>query len=630
MKKREIPQKKVKKVFFLADDHTYWLDKEGVLENNPIPQKAGVITQIPSVGKFYGKFFPAFESDYWLTNGALKALIPEKLAEKRDGRIKPPAEEVFPELLSMVDPGDFFAERHKLEEFWAFKRQNSAFLGTKFHTMMENEAKANGYIVNPWNGEVFDLIQWEKKFDNEAYPGELADLPAGGYSELLVYDLDLNVAGQIDMCFVKRVGKRKLAWVGDFKGLDIDTPIATKDGWKKMGDLVVGDIVFDGDGNLTTVKVVSDLHHNPCYKIKFDSNDLIVCDHEHRWVVDVRKRGHGKYKEMELTTEELLKLKSEGCLLRIPCTKSIKCNEKNLPIDPYVLGVWLGDGNSYCGTITNETDNVWAEIEKRGYSIGENLNSRSGKAITKTVYGLEHHLRKLGLLKNKHIPDMYLRSSTDQRLDLLRGFMDADGSFNVVRRRCVMRTTQKWQAESLSTLVSSLGYKPIIMEVTVKGFGLVKQGYDVAFSPDESPFLARNCDYVSKRKSIKKRWRTVSKNRYIKSIELTETVPTKCIAVDSHTHTYLAGKNLIKTHNTNEKKPDRSGMESGLGPLSHLQDCKHNRYAVQLSMYAYILEKAGFEIQEIGYSFYKNYDKNAVEHIETPFLREECENIFAY
>jgi len=298
MKKSKNHIKNMKKVFFLADDHTYWLDREGVLSNNPIPQKAGVITQIPSVGKFYGKFFPSFESDYWLTNGALKALVPEELAAKRDGRIKPPAEEVFPELLAGVDPADFFRERHKLEEFWAFKRQNSAFLGTKFHTMMENEAKANGYIVNPWNNEVFDLIQWDKFYDNEAYPAELGDLPAGGYSELLVYDLELNVAGQIDMCFVKRIGKRKLAWVGDFK--------------------------------------------------------------------------------------------------------------------------------------------------------------------------------------------------------------------------------------------------------------------------------------------------------------------------------------------TNEKKPDRSGMESGLGPLSHLQDCKHNRYAVQLSMYAYILEKAGFEVQEIGYSFYKNYDKNAVEHIETPFLREECKNIFNY
>lgn len=288
----------MKNVFFLADDHSYWVDENSVLKDNPIPKKAGLIRQIPSVGKLYGRFFPEFEVDYWLTNGALKALIPEKLAEKRDGRIKPPAEEVFPELLAMVDPADFFNERAKLEEFWAFKRQNSAFLGTKFHTMMENEAKSNGYIVNPWNGEVFDLVQWEKQYDNEAYPGDLADLPAGGYSELLVYDLELNVAGQIDMCFIKRVGKRKLISLGDFK--------------------------------------------------------------------------------------------------------------------------------------------------------------------------------------------------------------------------------------------------------------------------------------------------------------------------------------------TNEKKPDRSGMDYGTGPLEHLMDCKHNRYAMQLSMYAYILEKAGFEVQEIGYSFYKNYEKEAVEHVEVPFLREECESIFNY
>jgi ATP-dependent exoDNAse (exonuclease V) beta subunit len=85
----------------------------------------------------------------------------------------------------------------------------------------------------------------------------------------------------------------------------------------------------------------------------------------------------------------------------------------------------------------------------------------------------------------------------------------------------------------------------------------------------------------------------------------------------------------IGDYKTNEKKPPTSDLDCGIGPLSHLNASKHSRYAMQLSMYAYILEKAGFEIQQIGYSFYKNYEKEAVEHIETPFLREECENIFA-
>ena len=52
-----------------------------------------------------------------------------------------------------------------------------------------------------------------------------------------------------------------------------------------MKDLKVNDEVFDGDGFITTIKNVSNIHYNPCYKITFDTNESIICDHEHRWEV---------------------------------------------------------------------------------------------------------------------------------------------------------------------------------------------------------------------------------------------------------------------------------------------------------------------------------------------------------
>ena len=115
-------------------------------------------------------------------------------------------------------------------------------------------------------------------------------------------------------------------------------------------------------------------------------------------------------------------------LPKIKISKSLNNKKLELPIDPYVLGVWLGDGNSIDSKITNMNSDIWSEIEKRGYTVGQDVSQGgAGKASTRTIFNILKILRNLNLLQNKHIPDIYLQSSYEQRLDLLRGFMDADG-----------------------------------------------------------------------------------------------------------------------------------------------------------------------------------------------------------
>ena len=172
----------------------------------------------------------------------------------------------------------------------------------------------------------------------------------------------------------------------------------------------------------------------------------------------------------------------------------------------------------------------------------------------RTVLNIRGELNKLNLLKNKHIPDVYLRASHEQRLDLLRGFMDTDGYFNKTRKRFVMATTQLWQAEDLSKLVSSLGWKPTLIKCKKYCNGKVFDGYDVCFNATENPFLIRNQDCLDFATANK----DVSLYRNIISIEKIDSVPTKCITVDSPNHTYLAGYNLIPTHNSNKKLDKKS------------------------------------------------------------------------
>lgn len=209
----------MKKVIFFSDSHTYWLDSDESLLKSKIIKDPGIIKEIPSVGSFFGKFIPDFDEDYWLTNGAIKVFYEKELSKKRkeSGSFKPHSGYIFPEFLDKIDHEQFLIERNKLKEFWKFKRVNSAFLGTKFHKEREEEAKNRGWIDNPWTGERFLLKTHEKFFDNESICENLFDLEEGAYTELLVFDLDLWVAGQIDEVFIKGKGKNKKVWISDHK-----------------------------------------------------------------------------------------------------------------------------------------------------------------------------------------------------------------------------------------------------------------------------------------------------------------------------------------------------------------------------------------------------------------------------
>lgn len=462
---------------------------------------------------------------------------------------------------------------------WDRKRNLGSAAGTIIHEIKEKETleKFSNVKHSGFKGESEGKVSFDLSLLEDGYI----------YPELMCYDFDNMICGQSDEVEIKD----KQIIIRDFKGLTLDTEIPTKTGFKLMSDIREGDEIFDGEGNLTVVQHVSDIHYNPCYKITFDTNDTVICDHEHKWEISkwIKK---GEVIEKEYTTEELFQLKKQNKPLNIKCTK-IKTEEIDLPIDPYVLGVWLGDGGQHSGRITNMNPKLWDELEKRGCILSKDISyGGSGKAQERTIYGFRSKLIKMNLLKNKHIPDMYFRASFEQRLDLLRGFMDTDGFYHKTRKRCVMSTTREWQADALMNLVSSLGWKPTKIRAFGAGFG--KKNIPIItvnFNPiDYNPFLTRNEDII-----IKETFK--SKYRSIKKIEKIETVPTKCISVSSPLKTYLFSRNYIKTHNTDKSidfrayQTEWTDPEYLLPPLNHLQNCNGNIYALKMSLYMYMVWK---------------------------------------
>jgi len=411
-------------------------------------------------------------------------------------------------------------------------------------------------------------------------------------TETILGSTELGYTGQPDKVWIMFDKNGDLGFiVTDWKGLPLDTPILTNSGWKTMGTLINTDKVYDKDGNLVEILNISKVKNKKCLKIKFDNNEEIVSDFEHRWLV-YTKNGSVK-KEMVMTTQEIkdyndsLSNRQSYNILKIDNPKPLNNAKIELPIDPYVLGVWLGDGHSVDAKITQANVEVWKEIEKRGYEIGEDLSQGgAGKATTRTIFDLQSKLRVNSLLKNKHIPEIYLSSSYEQRLDLLRGLMDSDGTYNKTRKRFVMESTRESQTKYFTEIASTLGIKVSNSNFDKKFNGKIVKCYRASFvTNDFNPFLCRNQDLELKLKKDRRTFRSII------SVEEVDSVATKCIEVDSPSSTFLCGKTLLVTHNTNKIKnfEVQHYTVPMLPPFEDEMDTALGHYKIQLPLYARLI-----------------------------------------
>jgi replicative DNA helicase len=353
------------------------------------------------------------------------------------------------------------------------------------------------------------------------------------------------------------------------------------------------DKVYDKDGNLVRIINISQVKNKKCLKMVFDNNEEIISDFEHRWLVYTEHNG--KKKEMVMTTQEIkdyndnLNKRTSNRILKIANPKPLNNCNTELPIDPYLLGMWLGDGHSDDAKITQANIKVWEEIRKRGYEIGNDVSQDgTGKATTRTIFGLQSNLRNLKLLRNKHVPEIYLHCSYEQRLDLLRGLMDSDGTYNKTRKRFVMVTTRESQAQYYIEVISSLGVKVTMIKYKKKFNGKIIPCYNVEFTTTNfNPFLCRNQDVILNPKTNKRLYRTII------SVEDVDSVPTKCIEVDSTSSTFLCGKTFLVTHNTNKPKNFESHWytKKMLAPFNSYDDTALIHYYLQLPLYIRLLLK---------------------------------------
>ena len=248
------------------------------------------------------------------------------------------------------------------------------------------------------------------------------------------------------ICIRPRVGKALALW----------TPVPTPSGWTTMGELAAGDEVFSEDGSICRVIAKSEVFRDrPVYAVTTDDGDRIYADGRHLWKV----RMHRSHPKPRLRTTKWL---SHGDKRKEPRARLIKQHPglstpgRELRADPYVLGVWLGDGCSQHATITQGDQDIAfirAEVERRGYKTSDRATQG-----TFGILGLQVQINAYELVNNKRIPDKYLRASPGQRLDLLRGLVDTDGYVDG-RGQIEITTVLPEMALQIQELVWSLGAK---------------------------------------------------------------------------------------------------------------------------------------------------------------------------
>ena len=318
----------------------------------------------------------------------------------------------------------------------------------------------------------------------------------------------------------KDLNKTKLIVVGGTGGgklIAIDTPILTADGFRTLIDLMVGDQVFGPDGRLTTVTFVSDIEFDyPCYEVVFSDGSKIVASSDHLWRTMTAKERKNSAPGSIRNTQEIHDTLTVGNQINhsIEVCKPLILPHNNLPVDPYTLGLWLGDGIQ--------------EVESRGYELTK-LKGRLNGISTSL-------LKEMGILNNKRIPEGYLMASIEQREELLRGLMDSGGYAD---NDCEYTTTSHQLARDVYRLIVSLGIKTSICKSTSKK-------YRLKFLTDIKAFnLKKKLD-----NQRRDNFRGTHNNRYIIEVNPVDSVPTRCIKVDREDGMFLVGESLIPTHNT--------------------------------------------------------------------------------
>lgn len=332
----------------------------------------------------------------------------------------------------------------------------------------------DGVFINPFL--YWHLNMWHTEVDILDEKGRIYQK----YANPSLRDNEWLVTNEIERAHNEKKGLVILGIRRFAKALRNDELLYTPNGEIEIGNVKIGDSIYGADGKLTNVTGVFPQGKIPIYKMLLEDGREIFCCENHIWrVFDKRnKKSEGRLKDLSI--KQLLPIYKnkrvhngykdgrtrivEECHFAIPNNFPVEYEEKSLLIDPYYLGLWLGDGSSRRPGITSVDNEIIDYVHTYAKSLSLEVRTdkdeyiiTSGKAGGRSDKNLiVNYLKYYNLILNKHIPIDYLTSSLEQRLELLKGLMDTDGS--VYKNGTIdFTTTNERLAEDFYKLCRSLG-----------------------------------------------------------------------------------------------------------------------------------------------------------------------------
>ncbi|MFJ1753737.1 replicative DNA helicase [Kitasatospora sp. NPDC088134] len=370
------------------------------------------------------------------------------------------------------------------------------------------------------------------------------------------------------------------------KALALDTPLPTPGGWTTMGEVAVGDLLLDADGRPTRVVAATEvMTDRPCYEVTFDDGTAVVADADHQWLTETRAARRTGAPGRIVTTKEIAA--TVRCVTEdgranhsVRTTAPLDLPEQDLPVPPYALGAWLGDGHTDAARITTTDPEVLERLAADGltarrigdtptyalrYDVPEPETFERACAVCGTPCtspfseprcadcsrrhgSLLTTLRDLGVLGRKHIPAAYLRGSVAQRRALLAGLLDTDGTVNATGS-VQFAVTSRELAEGFRELIVGLGHRCGLATRRVNGRSEQSSTlYTITFTPTGEVFgLSRKrAVHAERRRPAGPKLR----QRYIVEVREVDSVPVRCVEVDNPDHLYLATRSMVPTHNS--------------------------------------------------------------------------------
>jgi hypothetical protein len=359
------------------------------------------------------------------------------------------------------------------------------------------------------------------------------------------------------------------------KAQPLYSKILTENGWKNMGEIQVGDIVHSKN-SLTKVTGVFPQGEKSIYELTFSDGAKTRCSDEHLWECYVPSKlsnagtRSGKTIKKVVDTNFIIQFmegKKSGQIkpnLSIDLYEPINKKNVELPIDPYLLGVIIGDcslTNSNIVLSTSDEEmviNVNSVLPK-GYDCIK-VSSKyeyNIRELNKTEFknSIKEELKLLGLdgklSYDKFIPEKYLQSSTEQKLHILQGLLDTDGTVGSKNGAVSFSTSSFNLALDVCDLVRSIGGKCSIREKKTYFTynGKKKQGRD-AYILNISYKEPKKLFRLTRKKNLcSEAYDTDQYRRIIKDIQYIGKEECQCIMVDDPSHLYVTD-DYVLTHNT--------------------------------------------------------------------------------